>query len=645
MPSILDRFTSMFRGERAQAKPSKAQGVGGFAVYGGYIDQRETNAKLLGTERWRTASDILTNISVVAASVRFMMNLIARPEWSFTPAIESDRAAEEAAEFMYDVLYDMETSWTAQVRRMGMFRFYGFGMHEWVLKKRADGRVGMKSIYVRPPHTVTRWDMADDGGVLGVWQTDPQTGNEVYLPRAKVVYLVDDTLTDYPDGMGWFRHLVDPAERLKSLLLLEAIGFERDLSGIPVGRAPMSEMNEMVKSGQLTAEQRDSMLSGLRNAVGLERKTHNTGFLLDSQPYFATTADGENPSSVMQWGIDLLTGDPGSLEELGKAVNRLATDMALIMGTDVILTGRDGEGSRALSEDKSRNLYLNANSILCDIAECVDRDITAPIWAANGFPDELKPKAKVEDVAFRDVMQIAQALNDMAAAGGVLAPDDPAFDALRDLMGLPAAPPIDMAMLAAMRGKPDPAAAGEEDDDELDDDAAGAATAKLAPRPLYVKRELLNAKEVIAWAKEWGFTTTLPAEDMHVTVLFSRTPVDPMKMGTTWGSDENGNLTVQPGGPRYVEQFNGGAVVLAFGCDDLKWRHESMVASGASHDFDDYQSHVTLTYDAPEGMDVEAIEPYRGKLVFGPEIFENLDTDWKSKVTEKGGQIFKRREN
>lgn len=641
MATLLSRFTSMIRGERTAPTPNRAQGVSGFAVYGGYIDNREQNAKLLGTERWRTASDILTNISVVAASVRFMMNLIARPEWTFVPAEEDNREAEEYAEFMADVVYDMDSSWTSIVRRMGMFRYHGFGMHEWVLKKRDDGRVGLKSLYVRPAHTVTRWDMNDDGSVRGVWQTDPQTGKEVYLPRSKVVYLVDDTLTDYPDGMGWFRHLVDPAERLKSLLQLEAVGFERDLSGIPVGRAPITEINQMVKRGDITQAQADSQLAGLRNAVSMQRKSSETGFLFDSQPYFATGADSETPSSVMQWGLELLTGEPGSLEELGKAVNRLATDMALIMGTDVILTGRDGEGSRALSEDKSRNLYLSANAILVDIAESIDRDVIGPVWAANGFPEEMRPTAKVEDVSFKDIDQMTKALSEMATAGAILAPDDPAFDALRDLMGLPHAPPLDMAMMAAMRGTPDPDAAAEDDDDEIDAD--GNPIAKLAPRPLYVKRELLNAKDVIAWAKSQGFTTTLPADDMHVTVLFSRAPVDPMALGEHWGGTDNGNLEVKPGGPRYVEQFDGGAVVLAFACDDLKWRHERMVAAGASHDFEDFQPHLTLSYAAPEEMDIEAIEPYRGKLVFGPEIFSNLDLDWKSKLTEKANQLFKRR--
>lgn len=159
--------------------------------------------------------------------------------------------------------------------------------------------------------------------------------------------------------------------------------------------------------------------------------------------------------------------------------------------------------------------------------------------------------------------------------------------------------------------------------------------ADATPRPLYVQRKLLNAIELVAWAKAQGFDTTLAASDMHVTVLYSRAPVDPMKMGRDWREDAQGRIIVRPGGPRVLERFNEGAVVLRFASPDLEWRHRDLVEAGGSHDWPEYHPHVTLTYAAPDGMDLDAVEPFQGKLVFGPEIFEGLDLDWKSKVVEE----------
>jgi phage-related protein (TIGR01555 family) len=158
-----------------------------------------------------------------------------------------------------------------------------------------------------------------------------------------------------------------------------------------------------------------------------------------------------------------------------------------------------------------------------------------------------------------------------------------------------------------------------------------------APRSLYVQRKLLNAQAVIDWAKGQGFTSTLAADDMHVTVLYSRQPVDWMAMGQSWDQDDQGRIRVAPGGPRMLDQFGSvkPATVLLFSSSSLCWRHEEMIRNGASHDFEDYVPHITLTYDAPADLDLSTVEPYRGELVFGPEFFQALDEDWKQSVTEE----------
>lgn len=167
-------------------------------------------------------------------------------------------------------------------------------------------------------------------------------------------------------------------------------------------------------------------------------------------------------------------------------------------------------------------------------------------------------------------------------------------------------------------------------------DQAVALLADAAPRTLYVSRKLVNAAEFIAWAKDQGFSTTTPADELHVTVCFSKTPVDWMKMGTDWGNgDDKGQLTVPPGGARLVERLGDkGAVVLLFNSPELSWRHKEFERNGASFDFQEYQPHVTISYEVPADFDLSKVEPYQGKLVFGPEIFAEVVEDWEKTVVE-----------
>ena len=415
--------------------PSEEVGVSGTAVFGGYVENNEKNPALGPGTRYKTAADILTNVSVIAASVRYFLNLLANPKWDVVPADESPEAV-ELAKFVEDVINDMASSWTRIVRRSGMYKFHGFSIQEWTTKKREDGRIGFIDIESRPQHTIERWERDANGRVVGCFQRDPQNGEELALDRWKFLYLVDDTLTDSPEGMGWFRHLVEPAERLAVYLGLEKIGFERDLAGIPVGRAPLTAINKAVKSGALDKAVAKTMVAGLENFVKMEIKKKNTGLVLDSQPFESQTADGSQASGMAQWGIELLTGSAGSIAQLGVAIDRINLEMARIIGTENIFVGSNGVGSNALSKDKSTNLYLNVNSSLVEMAEQFSKDLIAPLFDLNGFDKSKMPKFKPQDVAFKDVEQMAVVLRDMASAGAIMAPDDPAINDLRDMLGI-----------------------------------------------------------------------------------------------------------------------------------------------------------------------------------------------------------------
>jgi len=134
-----------------------------------------------------------------------------------------------------------------------------------------------------------------------------------------------------------------------------------------------------------------------------------------------------------------------------------------------------------------------------------------------------------------------------------------------------------------------------------------------APKTLYVRRDVVNKAEITRWAVAQGFTDIVP--DLHVTIVYSRQMVDWFKMGESWSA----KMELPPGGPRMMESF-GNARVLLISAAELRWRHEEMIRNGAVSDYPEYQPHITITY----GEMPADVEPYQGKIVLGPEIFEEV---------------------
>jgi phage-related protein (TIGR01555 family) len=159
---------------------------------------------------------------------------------------------------------------------------------------------------------------------------------------------------------------------------------------------------------------------------------------------------------------------------------------------------------------------------------------------------------------------------------------------------------------------------------------AGIDTRDAMPRTLYVSRKVVNTKDIIDWARAQGIEQMLPASDLHVTVLYSKTPVNWLDMGEDWAGDQRGRLHIKPGGPREIDKFGDGATVLSFISNDLTWRHEAMLANGASSDFDEYSAHITITYSELPGD----VIPYQGPIVLGPEIFEEIVPGAQSEIEE-----------
>lgn len=141
------------------------------------------------------------------------------------------------------------------------------------------------------------------------------------------------------------------------------------------------------------------------------------------------------------------------------------------------------------------------------------------------------------------------------------------------------------------------------------------------PRTLYAHRPLLNVSDLHNWMRDQGISA--PADDLHVTLMYSPTPF-------AWPEPEGGTITVPASPDRSVETMGDGeAIALVFQADygaaPLHRRWREIRALGASSTYPTYRPHVTVTTES--NFDPTGVAPYAGKLVFGPEVFREIEQD------------------
>ena len=428
---------------RQRVRPRTTQGAPGYAVYAGYINSGEQNAKLADHERrHQLYRSILVNTSIVGAACRYYLNLVGKAEWSFQPA-EGDGEGMYAERLEEMLTKDPETPWSRIVRAGAMYRYHGFSVQEWTARKREDGVITLADVERRMQHTIERWDVDEDGTIHGIIQQRPQDSQYLYLPRAKCLYLVDDSLSDSPEGIGLLRHLVGPYDRLTRYEQLEGIGFDTDLRGIPKVYAPLDELRRKADEGDDQDGDSnatvDSRLRGLTDFLKKHVRGLQSAVMLDSDIY-RSEGDSQNASTTRKWDFDLVTGGQTAMPELAMAIDRLNREMARLMGVEQLMLGETSAGSFALSKDKTNQFYLTVDAAVSAIRDQVVRDIVKPLWMMNGWPDDMMPEIAVEAIRARDVEEISAALRDLAQAGATLELDDPIIDEVREIMGMAVRP-------------------------------------------------------------------------------------------------------------------------------------------------------------------------------------------------------------
>ena len=411
--------------------PTKPAGSDGVQSLGGYIYEGEQSRELQGLNLWLYFSQVLANVTTVAAGWRYFLNLVAGTEWDCEANDEGGKDGERGCDLIRRGLFtaDMPSPWGAVVKKQALYKGYGFAIHEGIIRRRNDGSIVYASIEHRPQYTVKWWNKPDEQGpLLGVQQLTRQ-GGTYYLPMDRLWYIADNALGDGPEGVGMLRHVVSKVKQLERLEQLELYGYETDLRGIPVGRAPLgtllAEANANAPGMNMTPQAYvDLRMASMQRFLKRHVKTPELSIMLDSETY--TNPQDGTVSAIPKWALDMLKGDGAPLADVARAIDRKNREIARVLGVEFMMmggsSGGSGSGSSAMHEDKTAQFASMIQSTLNEMAASARTQLGRRLIAFNGLdPDTCTPKFIPGVVSTESVAIVCQALAQLALAGAPMA--------------------------------------------------------------------------------------------------------------------------------------------------------------------------------------------------------------------------------
>jgi hypothetical protein len=308
-------------------------------------------------------------------------------------------------------------SWSEHLRLALLMLPYGHSVFEQVYRP-VGGSLRLRKLAWRPPQTILKFDVAADGGLNGIQQYHPGAGDPVTIPVDRLVVYVNEL-----EGSRWTgRSLLRTAYKnwlLKDRLLRVQTGtIERNGMGIPIYEG--AEGEEDLKTGLAMARSYRS---------------------------------GESAGAATPYGAKLrLAGVEGTIPDADPAIRYHDEQIARAVLAHFLNLGTQ-TGSWALGSTFADFFTLSLQTLAQQIADVATQHIVEDLVDANFGPDEPAPRVAFEEIGSRQAAT-AQALKLLTDAG-IIHPDKPLEEALRQTHGLPAADPATREVMPAPVAPPE----------------------------------------------------------------------------------------------------------------------------------------------------------------------------------------------
>lgn len=407
--------------EVVKAKPTFAEiGGSGLRRWSGYVNE-EFLQQLEGKRGLQVFREMSENDPTLRAALVAIDLLVRQVRWQVKPA-SADQKDLDAKELVEQCMHDMYQSWDDFISEAMSMLVYGFSLHEKTYKRRQgkqskremsssydDKRIGWKGFPIRSQETIDRWEFEEHGYLKGCWQIAPPDFKEVHIPVDRFLLFRTSSYKNNPEGKSVLRGAYRPWFYKRRIEEIEAIGIERDLSGLPMMRVDPSLLSPDAEPAER------AVLTAYKEMIKNVRRDSQEGVILPAQ-----YDQQGNPLFV----LELLSSSGSRAQDTSQIIDRLDHQIARSLLADFILLGKASHGSFALSDDKTSLFHKTIQVWLGIIADTINEQAVPELLAVNGYDVDEYPQLVHGHVENRTATEIASFLQQLASSGAPVWPND-----------------------------------------------------------------------------------------------------------------------------------------------------------------------------------------------------------------------------
>lgn len=311
-------------------------------------------------------------------------------------------------------------SWSEHLRLALLMLVFGHSPFEQVYRIDDAGMARLRKLAWRPPRTISKVDVAPDGGLVAIEQEGALNGKAARMTVDRLVVYVNDR-----EGGNWLgQSLLRPAYKfwlLKDRLLrVQAQTVDRNGMGVPVYEG--SEIPADIAA-------KDPALYQRMQKEELER----------GETIARAFRSGNTSGAAIPHGAKMtLLGVEGTLPDADKPIRYYDEQIARAVLAHFLNLGTE-TGSWALGSTFADFFTLSLQTVADDVADVATQHIVEDLVDINFGESEPAPLIGHEEIGSRSAAT-AEALKALVDAG-VIIPDGPLDAEMRQKYGLPAADP------------------------------------------------------------------------------------------------------------------------------------------------------------------------------------------------------------